>query len=92
MVRCFSYGLYETLSMAFRYVAKQCRNSSKNVQNQAFSSVSVMFIVTFEYDSLVYGNDEHHFIRLFDELNHVVGSIFDGMCRKYPLLMANEIS
>ena len=91
MVRFFSYGLYETLSVAFKHVAKQSRKSSKNVQNQEFSSASVMFRVTFEYDSLVSGNDEHRFIRLFDGFNHVVGSVFGGGCRKHPLHMTSEI-
>ena len=91
MVSFCLYGLYETLSVAFRHVAKQCLKSSENVKNREFSLASVMFKVTFKYDSRVSENDEHCFIRLFDELNHVVGSIFGGRCRKHPLLQANEM-
>ena len=85
MVSFFSYGLHETLSMAFIYVTKQC-------QNLEFSSASVIFKVTFEYDNQVSGNDEHRCIRLFDKFNHVVGSIFGGGCWKHQLHMTNETS
>ena len=72
------YGLCETLSVAFRHVAKQNHKSSKNIQNLEFSSASVMFIITFECENRVSGNAHTRFIRLLDELNRVVGSIFDG--------------
>ena len=77
--------------MAFRHVAKQGRKSSENVQNLEFSSASVMFKVTFKYDSLISGNDEHRFIRLFDVLNHVVWSIFCRGCRMHRISRASEM-
>ena len=87
----FLYGLFGTLSVAFIHVAKQGRKSSKNVQNLEFSSASVMFRVTFEYEKLVLGDDEHRFIRLLDELNRVVGFIFSCRHVFYPLHRASEI-
>ena len=81
MVSFFSYG----------HVVKQHLKSSENVKNREFSSASVMFRVTFEYDNLVSGNDEHRFIRLLDELNHVAGSIFSYGHVFYPLHRASEM-
>ena len=91
MVRCFLYGLFETLSVAFRHVAKHGRKSSENVHNLEFFSASVMFRVTFGYVNRVSGNDEHRFIRLLDELNRVVVSIFSYGYVFYPLLQASEM-
>ena len=73
----FLYDLYETLSVVFRHVAEHDRKSSENVQNLDFLLASVMFRVTFESGNLVSGNAHTRFIRLLDELNRVVGSIFD---------------
>ena len=87
----FSYGVYETLSMAFILVAKHDRKSSTNVQNLKFSSASVMFRVTFECENFVSGNARTRFIRLLDELNRVVRFIFSCRHVFYPLHQANEM-
>ena len=59
--------------------------------NLKFSSTSVMFIVTFEYEIRVSGNARTRFVRLLDELNRVVGFIFSCRHVFYPLHRASEI-
>ena len=59
-----------------------CRKSPKKYQkNLKFSSASVIYKLIVKSENRVSGNDEDCHIRLFDEFDHVVGSVFSHFVR-----------
>ena len=69
-------GVYQTPSVASGHVLKERPECLKIGPNLEFSSASVMFIVTFEPENRVWGNDEHRITRLLDEHDRVAWSDF----------------